>query len=73
MDKTFVIPVGNFVKENMCQDLNLKWMDSFTVLGITIDNRLQELQNNFQQIFDKVEKNLAREDTRLPFLLKKLL
>ena len=48
MDKTFVIPVGDFAKENMCQDLKLKWMDSFTVLGITIGNRLKELQNNFQ-------------------------
>ena len=43
----------------MCQDLNLKWMDSFTVLGITIDNRLQELQNNFQRIFDKVAKKIG--------------
>ena len=59
MDKTFVIPVGNFAKENMCQDLNLKWMDSFTVLGITIDNRLKELQNNFQRIYDKVGKKLV--------------
>ena len=50
LDKTFVIPVGNFAKGNMCQDLNLKWMDSFTVLGITIDNRLQELQQHFQRI-----------------------
>ena len=55
LDKTFVIPVGNFAKGNMCQDLNLKWMDSFTVLGITIDNRLQELQQNFHRIYDKVE------------------
>ena len=57
LDKTFVIPVGNFAKENMCQDLNLKWVDSFTVLGITIDNRLNELQTKFQRIYDKVEKN----------------
>ena len=56
MDKTFVIPVGDFAKENMCQDLKLKWMDSFTVLGITIDNRLKELQNNFQRIYDNVER-----------------
>ena len=54
MDKTFVIPVGNFAKENMCQDLNLKWMDSFTVHGINIDNRLKELHNNFQRIYNKV-------------------
>merc|ERR1712002_1072017 len=24
LDKTFVIPVGNFAKETMCKDLNLK-------------------------------------------------
>ena len=59
MDKIFVIPVGNFAKENMCQDLNLKCMDFFTVLGITIDNRLKELQNNFQRIFDKVDKKIG--------------
>ena len=59
MDKTFVIPVGDFAKENMCQDLKLKWMDSFTVLGITIDNRLKELQNSFQRIYDKVEKKIG--------------
>ena len=58
MDKTFVIPVGNFAKENMCQDLNLEWMDYFTVLGITIDNRLQELPKKLQRIFDKVGKKL---------------
>ena len=51
--------MGDFAKENMCQDLKLKWMDSFTVLGITIDNRLKELQNNFQQIYDKVEKKIG--------------
>ena len=59
MDTKFVIPVGNFTKENMCQGLNLKWRDSFTVLGITIDNRLKELHNNFQHIYDKVGKKLV--------------
>ena len=59
LDKTFVIPVGNFAKGNMCQDLNLKWMDSFTVLGITIDNRLRELHQNFHQIYDKVDKKIG--------------
>ena len=38
--------------------LNLKWMYSFTVLGIKIDNMLQELHKNFHQIFDKVGKKL---------------
>ena len=43
----------------MCQDLNLKWMDSFTVLGITIDNRLKELQQNFHRIYEKVDKKIG--------------
>jgi len=59
LDKTFVIPVGNFAKGTMCEDLNLKWVDSFTVLGITIDNRLKYLQDNFQRIYDKVDKKIG--------------
>merc|ERR1711936_1375290 len=56
LDKTFVIPVGNFAKETMCQDLHLKWVDSFTVLGINIDNRLKHLQDNYHRIYEKVDK-----------------
>ena len=37
LDKTFVVPVGNFRKADMCSDLNLKWVDEFKVLGIVID------------------------------------
>ena len=59
LDKTFVIPVGNFAKGTMCEDLNFKWVDSFTVLGITIDNRLKHLQDNFQRIYDKVDKKIG--------------
>ena len=58
LDKTFVIPVGNFAKGTMCKDLNLKWVDSFTVLGINIDNRLKYLQDNFQRIYEKVDKKI---------------
>ena len=57
--KIFVIPVGNFAKNNMCSDLNLKWVDSFTVLGITIDNSLKELQQNFQRINVKKNQSLV--------------
>merc|ERR1712082_90900 len=39
----------------MCEDLNLKWVDSFTVLGINIDNR----QDNFQRIYEKVDKKIG--------------
>merc|ERR1711936_753355 len=43
----------------MCEDLNLKWVDSFTVLGITIDNRLKYLQDNCQTIYEKVDKKIG--------------
>ena len=59
LDKTFVVPVGNFAKGTMCEDLNLKWVDSFTVLGITIDNKLKLLQENFQRIYEKVDKKIG--------------
>merc|ERR1711891_37144 len=56
LDKTFVVPVGNFRKDNMCSDLDLKWVDEFKVLGIIIDNKLKKLRQNFDIIYDKVEK-----------------
>ena len=57
LDKTFVVPVGNFRKDNMCSDLkDLKWVDEFKVLGIVIDNKLKKLRKNFDIIYDKVEK-----------------
>ena len=57
LDKTFVVPVGNFRKDNLCSDLkDLKWVDEFKVLGIVIDNKLKKLKANFDKIFDKVEK-----------------
>merc|ERR1712215_71318 len=52
-------PVGNFANETMCKDLNFKWTDSFTVLGITIDNRLKHLQENFHRIYEKVDKKIG--------------
>merc|ERR1712105_529092 len=59
LEKTFVIPVGNIAKGTMCEDLNLKWVDSFTFLGINIDNRFNHLQDNFQRIYDKVDKKIG--------------
>ena len=43
----------------MCQDLNLKWVDSFTVLGINIDNRLKHLQDNYHRLYEKVDKKIG--------------
>ena len=59
LDKTFVVPVGSFRKENMCSNLNLKWVDEFKVLGIIIDNKLKKLKQNFDVIYDRVEKKIG--------------
>ena len=56
LHKTFVVPVGNFRKADMCSDLNLKWVDEFKVLGIVIDNKLKKLKQNFDVIYDRVKK-----------------
>ena len=59
LDKTFVVPVGNFRKADMCSDLDLQRVDEFKVLGIVIDNKLKNLKKNFDSIYDKVEKKIG--------------
>ena len=47
IEKTKVIPIGDFDKENkICQDINLIWEDEFTLLGFHIDNKLENLKYN---------------------------
>ena len=51
LDKTSVTPLGScfsIAKEDqICQDLNLKWVTEFTLLGITFDSKLLKLFKNF--------------------------
>ena len=49
LDKTVVIPVGLNANKNdvICPDLGMEWNDSFTILGFTIDNRMENLDSNF--------------------------
>ena len=57
LDKTKVIPfVANFdPKDKICPDLPLKWKKSFTLLGIDIDNKLQDIDSNFERIHTKTK------------------
>ena len=58
IEKTKVIPIGNFDKENkICQDINLTWEDDFILLGFYIDNKLANLKQN-QWIINTRVKNL---------------
>ena len=49
LDKTKVIPFSKFfdLKEKIGKNLPLDWDDNFTLLGIDIDNRLKNLDQNF--------------------------
>merc|ERR1712074_236594 len=41
--KTKVIPVGDFTMGGVCDEEQLVWDTSFTILGIKIDNHLEKL------------------------------
>ena len=58
IDKTNVIPIGgNFdPNDTLCDHLGLQWTDSFTILGFDVDNKLENLGNNFKKIHEKVRK-----------------
>ena len=49
IDKTSVMPIGknSDKKDKICQDLNMVWDDTFTILGFEIDNNLEKLEINF--------------------------
>ena len=53
LDKTSVTPIGGIFsiekEDQLCQDLGLKWVRKFTLLGITFDSKLEELQENFDE------------------------
>merc|ERR1711888_401470 len=47
--KTKVIPVGHFTVGGVCDEEQLVWDTSFTILGISIDNRLEKLTDNLKR------------------------
>ena len=59
--KTIAIWIGKNHDSNvkLCPDLNLKWAKSFTLLGINFDNNLSNMQSNFNNKIEKVEKMLS--------------
>ena len=56
IDKTVVIPIGpnNDKLYVICPGLGMKWDDSFTILGFTIDSQLKKLDINFENIKEKI-------------------
>ena len=55
LDKTRVVPFGsNFdTNDKVCPNLPSKWENSFTLLGIDIDNKLLQIDTNFDHIHTK--------------------
>jgi hypothetical protein len=44
--------------EILCPDLSIMWVRKFTLLGISFDNHLDNMQNNLNDKIYKVEKML---------------
>ena len=57
IDKTVVIPLGQITDPNitMCDDLGLVWDKEFTILGFFIDNKMEQLDKNFELVTDKIK------------------
>ena len=57
LDKTRVVPFGSNFSTNdiLCPELPLKWEDSFTLLGIDIDNKLKSIDSNFDKVHGKTK------------------
>ena len=55
LDKTKVIPFGkNFnIQETLCKDIPLECEESFTLLGLDIDNKLEKLDYMFYKVNSK--------------------
>ena len=45
--------------QQLCHDLGLKWVRSFTLLGIKFDNALINMKNNFDEKIEDIEKMLS--------------
>ena len=45
---------GNFdIYDKICPEINLKWVSSFTLLGLVVDQKLEDLAKNFNRIHTK--------------------
>ena len=61
VSKTKAIWFGSNHNSNLklCPDLTLKWVKEFTLLGINFDNNLTNMQSNFDDKIEKIEKLLS--------------
>ena len=66
LDKTNVIPYGKFFNpgQKICPDLDVKWVDNFKLLGFKIDNKLQQLNINFDKALAKAQNIISNWKAR---------
>ena len=66
LDKTNVIPYGKFFNpgQKICPDLDVKWVDNFKLLGFEIDNKLQQLNINFDKALAKAQNIISNWKAR---------
>ena len=57
LEQTNVIPYGMFFNpgNKICPDLDVKWVENFKLLGIEIDNKLENLNINFEKAYIKAK------------------
>ena len=60
LSKTKAIWFGKGYNRNtkLCQDLNLDWTETFTLLGIEFDNNLEYMDKNFEKKLEAINKML---------------
>ena len=58
LEKSAVIQIGGDydINDKLCPELALSWENKFTLLGFQIDNRLKDLNDNYEKCFKKVHK-----------------
>jgi len=69
LEKTSAIPIGgNYdINDKLCHELALNWGKKSTLLGFQIDNRLKELNDNYENYYKKGSRNNYRHTTGYHF------
>ena len=77
LDKTMVVPLGeNFRTDKdarICENRNLVWTDTFTLLGVTFDSRMEKMSSNYDEKYNKVEDLIEKWKKRMLTLSGRLM
>ena len=72
-----VVPLGgNFRTDKgarICENLDLVWTDTFTLLGVTFDSRMEKMSSNYDERYNKVEDLIEKWKKRMLTLSGRLM